>query len=236
MPSKLQRILVVDDEEDLCEILQFNLQQAGYEVETALSAEDALMMNIISFDLILLDVMMGEMSGFQMADIVKKNQKTAHIPIIFCTAKDAEEDTLRGLEIGGDDYVLKPFSVKEVIARVKAVLRRAANPIISHYVEIQSHTIKTDEITLDLESKKVIIDDRDVELTKTEFEILTVFLKNTNKVISRDEFIDQVWGNEHVISDRTVDVHITRLRKKITPYGKRIVSRSGYGYCFENHN
>lgn len=233
-PHLSQRILVVDDEEDLCEILQYNLRQAGYEVEVALSAEEALMMNIASFDLILLDVMMGEMSGFKMADIVRKNQKTGHIPIIFCTAKDAEEDTLQGLEIGGDDYILKPFSVKEVIARVKAVLRRTSGPPVSQTIEVTRSAIKAGGIIADLEGKKVIIDEREIELTKTEFEILTIFLRNANKVISREDFIGQIWKDENFINDRTVDVHIARLRKKIAPYGKKIVSRSGYGYCFEN--
>jgi DNA-binding response OmpR family regulator len=228
-----KRILVVDDEEDLCEILQFNLCQAGYDVEVALSAEEALTMNVAAFDLILLDVMMSEMSGFKMADIVRKSQKTGHIPIIFCTAKDAEEDTLRGLEIGGDDYILKPFSVKEVIARVKAVLRRTGAPPMTPIVEINATDITVEEIRIDLDSKKVVIDERNVELTKTEFEILIFLLKNANKVISREEFIAHVWHDDSFINDRTVDVHITRLRKKIAPYGKKIVSRSGYGYCYE---
>ncbi|MDL2296799.1 response regulator transcription factor [Bacteroidales bacterium OttesenSCG-928-B11] len=231
--KKRPKILVVDDEEDLCEILQFNFRQAGFDVEIALSAEEALMMNITSCDLILLDVMMGEMSGFKMADIVRKNHKTAHIPIIFCTAKDAEEDTLLGLEIGGDDYILKPFSVKEVIARVKAVLRRTSNPAVYKPVEINSFAISAGEISIDMDSKKVMVDEREVELTKTEFEIITLLLKNTNKVISREEIIGYVWKDEVFINDRTVDVHITRLRKKIAPYGKNIVSRSGYGYCYE---
>ena len=227
------RILVVDDEEDLCEILQFNLKQAGFEAEVAYSAEEALLMNIPSFDLILLDIMMGEMSGFKMADILKHNKKTATIPIIFCTAKDAEEDTLTGLEMGGDDYILKPFSVKEVVARVKAVLRRttSANPSSQN----NSPTLQFQQLILDIDGKKVIVDGKESDLTKTEFEILRHLMQNFDKVLSREELLSLVWNDDTYINDRTVDVHITRLRKKIAPYGKSIISRSGYGYFFETN-
>ena len=225
-----KRILVVDDEEDLCEILSFNLKQAGYEVETANSAEEALMMNVASFDLILLDVMMGEMSGFKMADLIKKSRKTDKIPIIFSTAKDKEEDTIQGLEIGGDDYIAKPFSVKEVVARVKAVLRRAAKEVQANEV---SNILQFENLKVDISNKKVFIENQEIELTKKEFEILTYLLQNTNKVYSREELLHLIWTDDVFVNDRTVDVHITRLRKKITPYNKRIVSRSGYGYCFD---
>lgn len=224
-----KRILVVDDEEDLCEILRFNLEQAGFEVETALSAEEALTMNISSFDLILLDVMMGDMSGFKMADIIKKGKKTANIPIIFCTAKDAEEDTLQGLEMGGDDYILKPFSIREVIARIKAVLRRA----IPSIENIETPLIQFNQLVLNVNNKKAVIEGKEVELTRTEFEILKHLLQNTDKVFSREELLYMVWNDESCVNDRTVDVHITRLRKKIGEYGKRVISRSGYGYYFD---
>lgn len=228
--SEKKRILVVDDEEDLCEIVQYNLEQAGFEVETALSAEEALTMNIASFDLILLDIMMGEMSGFKMADLLKKNKNTASIPIIFCTAKDTEEDTLTGLEIGADDYVSKPFSVKEMVARVKAVLRRSATPSVS-----DPSSLQYDRLMLDTNNKKVTVNGAEVELTKTEFEILHCFMQHPNKVFSREDFLSMIWNNDVCVNDRTVDVHITRLRKKIFPYGKKIVSRSGYGYFFETN-
>ena len=223
------RILVVDDEEDLCEILQYNLQQAGFEVEVAYSAEEALLMDIPSFNLILLDIMMGEMSGFRMADIIKNNKKTAAIPIIFCTAKDEEEDTLTGLEMGGDDYILKPFSVKEVVARVKAVLRRTTSTNLSPQ---NSPAIQFQQLVLDIDGKKVIVDGKETDLTKTEFEILRHLMQNFDKVLSREELLSLVWHDDAYINDRTVDVHITRLRKKISPYGKCIISRSGYGYFF----
>ena len=227
------RILVVDDEEDLCEILQFNLQQADFEVEVAYSAEEALLMDIPSFDLILLDIMMGEMSGFKMADILKHNKKTTAIPIIFCTAKDAEEDTLTGLEMGGDDYILKPFSVKEVVARVKAVLRRTVS--VNPASQNNALTLQFQQLVLDIDGKKVIVDGRETDLTKTEFEILRHLMQNFDKVLSREELLSLVWNDDSYINDRTVDVHITRLRKKIAPYGKSIISRSGYGYFFETN-
>ncbi|MEG2071337.1 MAG: response regulator transcription factor [Bacteroidales bacterium] len=225
-----KNILVVDDEEDLCEILRYNLEQAGFKVASANSAEEALTMNIASFDLLILDVMMGEMSGFKMASILKKSKNTAHIPIIFCTAKSAENDTIEGLEIGADDYVCKPFSVREVVARVNAVLRRTAaipEPITKKEI------IKHQGIMLDTIKKKATFDQIETVLTKTEFEILKLFLENPNKVFSREDLLKKVWPDEVFVSDRTVDVHITRLRKKMGVYDKIIVTRPGYGYCFE---
>lgn len=223
------RILVVDDEESLCEILKFNLTQAGYEVDAAYSAEDALTMNVASYDLLILDVMMDEISGFQMASILKKNKSTANIPIIFCTARDTEEDTLKGLDLGADDYISKPFSVKEVVARVKAILRRKTysdNPKKSKFLRYEM-------LCLDVEKKKVSIDYKEISLTPKEFEILHLFLQNQNRVLSRDFLFEKVWTDDVCVSDRTADVHITRLRKKIVPYDENLTTRLGYGYCFE---
>jgi len=227
---KQARILVVDDEESLCEILKFNLTQAGHYVDTANSAEEALSMNLADYDLLLLDVMMDDISGFQMASIVKNNRATANIPIIFCTAKDTEDDTLKGLDIGADDYISKPFSVKEVIARVKTVLRRS-NQTTDKLPK--KSTIQYETLVLDTISKKITILDKAVSLTKKEFEILHLFLQNMNKVFSREDLLNRVWSDDVYVTDRTVDVHITRLRKKIAPYDKNIVTRLGYGYCFE---
>ena len=227
---KQARILVVDDEESLCEILKFNLTQAGHYVYTVTSAEEALALDIASYDLLLLDVMMDEISGFQMASIVKNNRATAHIPIIFCTAKDTEDDTLKGLDIGADDYISKPFSVKEVIARVKTVLRRSAQTADKPPEET---TIQYETLVLDTISKKITILNKAISLTKKEFEILHLLLQNMNKVFSREDLLKIVWTDEVYVTDRTVDVHITRLRKKISPYDKNIVTRLGYGYCFE---
>ena len=222
------RILVVDDEEDLCEILKFNLENEGYWVDTANSAEEALNMDLTQYHLLLLDVMMGDISGFRMANILKKDKDTVHIPIIFVTAKDTENDTITGFNLGADDYISKPYSIREVIVRVKAVLRRTS-----------SLPIKNDEIleykglSLNVLQKKVCIDGTEVALTKKEFEILMLFLQNKGRVFSREDILSKVWNDEVYVLDRTIDVNITRLRKKIGEYGKRIVTRLGYGYCFE---
>lgn len=228
---KQEHILVVDDEEDLCEILKFNLEQAGYLVDTANSAEEAFTMNILSYDLLLLDVMMDEMSGFKMASILRKGKLTSNIPIIFCTAKDSESDVLKGLNIGADDYISKPFSIKEVIARVKTVLRRANQTNVKQET---SSTIQFENLVIDTISKKVFINDQKIDLTKTEYEIILLFLKHPNVVFSREDLLKRVWSEDVYVNDRTVDVHITRLRKKIAPYGNNIVARLGFGYCFEN--
>ena len=223
------RILVVDDEEDLCEILKFNLENEGYEVDTANSAEEALNMDICSYNLIFMDVMMGDFSGFKMANILKKDKKTAHVPIIFITAKDTENDTVTGFNLGADDYISKPFSLREVIARVKAVLRRTVTP----ETEKAPEQITYQTLVIDITKKKVSIDGEEVALTKKEFEILFLLLQNKGRVFSREDILARVWSDEVYVLDRTIDVNITRLRKKIGIYGKRIVTRLGYGYCFE---
>ncbi|MEA4975822.1 MAG: response regulator transcription factor [Paludibacter sp.] len=224
------RILVVDDEEDLCEILQFNLETEGYEVEVANSAEEALKLDVSTFHLILLDVMMGEMSGFKMARLLRDNPHTAKIPIVFLTARDAENDKLTGFNIGADDYIAKPFSIREVIARVKAVIRRYAAP---DEEKPEDRLLVYDGLVLNLANKKVIVDGDEVQFTKKEFEMLRLFLEYRNRVFTRDEILSRVWSDDVIVLDRTIDVNITRLRKKIGPYGKNIVTRLGYGYCFE---
>ena len=223
------RILVVDDEEDLCEILKFNLENEGYEVDTANSAEEALKMDLSQYHLLLLDVMMGEISGFRMANMLKKEKDTTHIPIIFITAKDTENDTITGFNLGADDYISKPFSIREVMVRVKAVLRRTATPLPVKEEEVLEYK----GLTLNIPQKKVSIDGTEVPLTKKEFEILMLFLQNKGRVFSREDILAKVWNDEVYVLDRTIDVNITRLRKKIGEYGKRIVTRLGYGYCFE---
>ncbi len=223
------RILVVDDEEDLCEILKFNLENEGYEVDTAYSAEEALKLDIANYNLLLLDVMMGEISGFKMANILKKDKNTAHIPIIFITAKDTENDTVTGFNLGADDYISKPFSLREVVARVKAVIRRTNKPEEERVIE----QITYQSLIIDIIKKKVSIDHQEITLTKKEFEILLLLLQNKGRVFSREDILTRVWSDEVYVLDRTIDVNITRLRKKIGEYGKRIVTRLGYGYCFE---
>lgn len=223
------RILVVDDEEDLCEILKFNLENEGYEVDTANSAEEALKMDIGRYHLLLLDVMMGEISGFKMASMLKKDKATAQIPIIFITAKDTENDTVTGFNLGADDYISKPFSLREVAARVKAVLRRTQQP----GAERVPQQIVYKSLVMDITRKKVSIEGEEMPLTKKEFEILLLLLQNKGRVFSREDMLNRIWSDEVYVLDRTVDVNITRLRKKIGIYGKYIVTRLGYGYCFE---
>ncbi|MDL2213401.1 response regulator transcription factor [Bacteroides sp. OttesenSCG-928-E20] len=223
------KILVVDDEEDLCEILKFNLESEGYKVDTANSAEEALKMKITNYNLLLLDVMMGEVSGFRMASILKKDPITSHIPIIFITAKDTENDTVTGFNLGADDYISKPFSIREVIARVKAVLRRTNKD----KTEKAPEQLCYDSLTIDIGKKIVSIDGSETALTKKEFEILFLLLKNKGRVFSREDILSHIWPDEVYVLDRTIDVNITRLRKKIGKYGKCIVTRLGYGYCFE---
>lgn len=226
---KEYRILITDDEEDLCEILKFNLETEGYIVDTAHSAEEALTLDLQRYDLLLLDVMMGEMSGFKMASIIRKDQTLQHIPIIFLTARDSENDKLTGFNIGGDDYISKPFSIREVQARVKALLRRTT-PQEKEEKEILQY--KT--LSIDLRSKKCYIEGGEIALTKKEFEILRMLLEHLDQVFSREEILTQIWSDEVYVLNRTIDVNITRLRRKIGPYGKCIVTRQGYGYCFES--
>ena len=224
------RILVVDDEEDLCEILQFNLETEGYQVDVAYSAEEALKKDLTVYHLILLDVMMGEISGFRMARMLSENPKTASIQVIFLTAKDSETDRLTGFNIGADDYISKPFSIREVLARVKVVIRRTDN---RPKEEISVKKLSYESLEMDLNNKKVMLEGIEIPFTKKEFEILKLLLENKNRVFSRDEMLTRVWSDEVIVLDRTVDVNITRMRKKIGPYGKNIVTRLGYGYCFE---
>lgn len=226
---KNYRILVVDDEEDLCEILKFNLETEGFDVDTANSAEEALKKDLSVYNLLMLDIMMGEISGFKMANIIRKDENRAKIPIIFLTAKDTENDRLTGFNLGADDYISKPFSIREVIARVKAVLRRTAAAEDSN-----REILSFDQLFINIPQKKVTINGEEITLTKKEFEILKLLLGHQGHVFSRDEILSRVWSDEVYVLDRTIDVNITRLRKKIGIYGKNIVTRLGYGYCFEN--
>jgi len=226
--EKKYKILVVDDEDDLCEILKFNLETEGYQVTTANSAEDALKLDIASFDLLLLDVMMGGMSGFAMAKQLKANPSTASVPIIFLTARDTENDTVTGFNLGADDYISKPFSLREVLVRVRAVLRRT-----SEHQGSEPAVLRYQGLEVNLDKKTVSIDGEDVPFTKTEFELLHLLLEEKGRVFSRQELIDKVWPKDVLVLDRTVDVNITRLRKKIGRFAKCIVTRLGFGYYFD---
>ncbi len=230
MDEKDSRILVVDDEQDLCEILKFNLETEGYLVETANSAEEALEKDIASYNLLLLDVMMGGMSGFQLAKQLKNSEVTAHIPIIFLTARDTENDTVTGFNLGADDYISKPFSIREVMVRVRAVLRRTASRLEGAE---ELAVISYQGLLLNLDKKSVSVDGEDVPFTKTEFELLRLLLEERGRVFSRQELIDRVWPKDVLVLDRTVDVNITRMRKKIGKFAKCIVTRLGFGYYFD---
>jgi two-component system, OmpR family, alkaline phosphatase synthesis response regulator PhoP len=227
MELKGKRILIVDDEEDLCEILQYNLSNEGYQTEIAHSAEEALKRSLGEFDLVLLDVMMGPMSGFKFADKMRKELKN-EVPVIFLTAKDTENDILTGFSLGADDYISKPFSVNELTARVKAVLKRSYTDKVNNKSIIQFNGIDLDTVR-----KRLIINDERVELTKKEYEILRTLLENQGKVFSREDLLMRIWGQDVIVTERTVDVNITRLRNKLGTFGSSLKNKTGYGYFFE---
>lgn len=223
---KQKKILIVDDEQDLCEILQFNLASAGYDVDIAYSVEEALSKDIAQHDLLLLDVMMPGLSGFELAERMKADEQMARVPIIFLTAKDTEDDTLLGFGLGADDYVTKPFSVREVVARVRAVLNRRQSPK-------KEEILAYEGLVVDTIGKTVQVDGTAVALTRTEFDLLCLLLSHRGQVFSRQQIFDQVWPDDVVVSDRAVDVNIARMRKKIGRYSQYVVSRQGFGYLFE---
>lgn len=232
-PSKFSymekgKILIVDDEADICEILQFNLENAGFNVDCASSAEEALKKLSSGHSLILLDVMMDGMSGFRMAEVVRK-ERGSQIPIIFLTAKNAENDLLTGFSAGGDDYIGKPFSIHEVIARVKAVLKRAGGPSSAEQAE---NDIVSGRIRIDISRKMVYAAESPVLLSKKEFEILYLLASHEGRVYSREDIINELWKDAPYVLDRTVDVHIARIRGKLGEYKNYLTNRSGYGYCF----
>jgi two-component system alkaline phosphatase synthesis response regulator PhoP len=227
MDNRKYKILIVDDEEDLCEILQYNLNNSGFETETAHSAEEAMKKSLHNYDLFLLDVMMGQMSGFRLAERLKKEYKI-NAPVIFLTAKDTENDILTGFSLGADDYIAKPFSVNELTARVKAVLKRTENELKENE-DIQ----KFGNIELDNVRKRIIIDSEKIDLTRKEFEILKLLLENNGKVFSREDILRRIWGGDVIVTDRTVDVNIARIRSKIGVYSSNLKNKTGYGYFFE---
>lgn len=239
-----KRILVVDDEEDLCEILRFNLNSAGYLTDVAFSAEEAFAKLKNNYDLLLLDVMLGGITGFKLAELIREEYHD-NVPIIFITARDSVDDKLKGFNTGADDYILKPFSVKEVVARVQAVLSRTEFRKRSEIERIEKEKnqekakksekelLVFSDMVINSETKQLSIHDRNIKLTKKEFEILYMLAVEPQKIFSRAHILDLVWKNEAYVLDRTVDVHIARLRKKLGEYSGYIVNRSGYGYCFE---
>lgn len=219
------KILVVDDEETLCETVQLKLELEGYDVDVAYSAEEALQLDLTQYGVVLLDVMMYEISGFEMARRMRANPATAKVPIIFCTARDSEDDMVSGLHIGADDYIAKPYSLRNVLARVESVLRRTSRPANENLVTYEG-------LALDLSQKTCTVDGEQVKLPRKEFELLNMLMSKPGQIFSREEILKDVWPEEVVVVNRVVDVNITRLRGKIGRYGKMIVTRSGYGYGF----
>ena len=233
------KILVVDDEESICDILKYNLELDGYEVDYALSGEEALTMDLSSYSLFILDIMMDKISGFDFAKRLKNNISTENTPVIFCSALDGADDTVMGLNLGGDDYITKPFVVSEVLARVRAVLRRShVSQQYAYYISkgIQEPDINFKTLRIDRNEKACYLNGEPVTLTKTEFEILLFFLTHRNRIYSREEIIREVWPEDVIVSNRTIDTNITRLRKKIDPYGNNIITRLGFGYGFKETN
>ena len=229
-----ERILIVDDEETLCEVLQLNLENEGYDVDIAFSAEEALTLDLKKYSLILLDIMMGGISGIKMAKMLKADIMTAEIPIIFCTARDSEDDMVMGLNLGADDYIMKPYTIRNVVARVKSVLRRTSGNKSGNAPTEKPNILQVEGLKLDLEFKRCIVDDTEVKLAKKEFELLAYLISNRGKILSREQILSKVWKDEVVVLDRTIDVNITRVRSKIGSYGSYIVTRSGFGYGFRD--
>ena len=226
--KNLQHILVVDDEEDICEILKFNLESEGYLVDTVNSAEEALQKKLERYQLFLLDIMMKGLSGYKLADEIRKRKKL-QAPIVFLTARTSENDKLTGFSLGADDFITKPFSVKELLARVKALLRRSELNIPQ---DKEEDIIRIAGIELDFVRKRLSIDGRREDLTPIEFQLLHILIRNPGRIFNRDQILETVWRDVNV-TERTVDVHMTRLRKKLGQYGKFLVTRKGFGYCFE---
>ena len=233
MDTTTKRILIVDDEETLCEVLKLNLENEGYDVDTAFSAEQALTYDLRSYSLVLLDIMMGEISGIKMARMMKADIATADIPIIFCTARDSEDDMVMGLNLGADDYIVKPYTVRNVVARIKSVLRRTSGHKVPQ-AAARTNSLAVEGLHLDMEFKRCTVDGTEVKLTRKEFELLAYLISHRGRVCSREQILSRVWSDEVVVLDRTIDVNITRVRQKIGPYGAYIVTKSGYGYGFRD--
>ena len=225
--AQKSNILVVDDEDTICEVLKLNLELAGYNVDTANSAEAAMKMQLSDYDLFIIDVMMGEMNGFDFASKIRSTEALKDVPIIICTAKDSEDDLIDGFSRGVDDYIKKPFSIRELIARIKSLLRRTKFESNEVFLTYQT-------LMVDIEKKSFSIDGEEVLLTKKEFEILKLFLQNRGRIFSREEILDKVWENDVLVIDRTIDVNINRLRKKLKQYGNNIITKLGYGYGFKD--
>ena len=217
----------MDDESVLCDVLKINLELAGYEVDTALSAEEALAKDLTAYDLLILDVMMDKMNGFELAKSIRSNPALTDTPVIFCTALDSEADLLRGFGAGADDYIRKPFSMNELIVRVRSVLRRRKRE--------DRKVLTCEGMVMNKDERTLRVDGIDTPLTTKEFDLLWFMMSNANQLFTRDELLGAVWEEDVLVVDRTIDVNINRLRRKLAGYGNHIVTKSGYGYGFRTH-
>lgn len=222
------RILVVDTEEELCEVIRFTLETEGYSVDVVYSAEEALQKTISDYNLLLVDIILGEMSGYRMVHNIRNNPKTATTPVIFISAKDNENDRLTAFNVGADDYITKPFSLREMLARIKVIISRFE---LKKMITVQ--ILSYDKLKVNLAKKQVLLEEKEIQFTKKEFEILKLLLENKNRLFTREELLKCVWPDEAFVLSRTIDVNITRIRKKIGTYEKNIVTKLGLGYCFE---
>ncbi|RMD96033.1 MAG: DNA-binding response regulator [Calditrichaeota bacterium] len=225
-----RKILLVDDEQDILDLLKFNLEAEGYDILTAKDGEKALEMARHDLpDLILLDVMLPEKDGWEVIRELRRDKLTEKLPVIFLTAKDSEIDEVVGLELGADDYIVKPISIRKLLARVKNTLRKA-----EHQGEMHDAPIRFDGLEIDPHSYQVKLDGRAVKLTKKEFEVLVYLAQRPGRVITRDTLLDNIWGYDVVVTDRTIDVHIRKIREKLgTRYMNLIETIKGVGYRFK---
>lgn len=234
------KILIIDDEDSICEILKYNLELEGYNVTVASSAIEAMQLDISSYSLIILDIMMKDMDGYEFAMRLKGDPATEFMPIIFCSALSSEDARVKGLNIGGDDYIVKPFRIREVLARVRSLLRRTL--MVKNNIEAQNNNhadeqeIRFRELCINKKNKLCIIKGEPVRLTKTELELLVFFLSNPNCIYTRKEIIQSIWGKSDEVTERAIDTNITRLRKKIGEYGSYLITRLGYGYGFQENS
>jgi len=218
-------ILIADDEKDIIDLLSYNLSKNGYNIISASDGSEVLLKVNPTIDLIILDIMMPKLDGYELCDILKKNPTTKGIPIIFLTAKNSTDDEYKGLLKGADDYVVKPVAIENLLLRIKNILNKKNHT---------SNILNSKSLSVNIENMTVYNDENKILLTKTEFNLLTIFIKSPGKVFKRKELLDKVWGSDTIVTDRTVDVHITKLRKKIEINERIIFTAHGSGYYFEN--
>ena len=224
------KILIVEDERDIADLLRYNLQEAGFKTDYVRNGADALQQAVEKTpDLILLDLMLPEVDGMIVCRLLKNDPRTKNIPIVMVTAKTEEKDRVAGLELGADDYIIKPFSPREVVLRVSAVLRRIQ---IGKQAE-STKQIETHGVTIDLDKHQVLTESGPIDLTATEFKLITLFARSPGRVFTRDILMDVIWGQDYYGIDRTVDTHVSRLRRKLGEFGKHIETVHGVGYRFK---